>query len=224
MVSRPRSASRKPVLEPSSSTTLPPTRGAVEAMFRAYRCWLKAVRTVSRWRSVAIPALRPDPCCEARPGTVQALRLRRSFVDPTKRPDMRAFSSGRYWARTSDPQLVDATAGVTSASVLFGLVGSNRLVRRRLGAIRGERQQATERSLPHVQALHRHCDRSHYGEHGPGFNARTEGMAAGVMREDVTGRGSRRRPGSWLQSAVFSLLFMSDAAAHLQSGSPAAST
>jgi hypothetical protein len=63
---------------------------------------------------------------------------------------------GRYWARTSDPQLVDPIAGVTSASVLFGLVPSNPLAKRDRGRLRpsdGKRRKA----LPHVQALRRHC-------------------------------------------------------------------
>jgi hypothetical protein len=67
-----------------------------------------------------------------------------------------AGEDGRYWARTSDPQLVDPIAGVTSASVLFGLVPSNPLAKRDCGLLRpsdGKRRKA----LPHVQALRRHC-------------------------------------------------------------------
>jgi hypothetical protein len=48
------------------------------------------------------------------------------------------FPYGRYWARTSDPQLVDPIAGVTSPSVLFGLVRSNPLAERDSGHLRGD--------------------------------------------------------------------------------------
>jgi hypothetical protein len=41
------------------------------------------------------------------PGTNQALRQNLPSNQKTKRPALQAFSYGRYWARTSDPQLVE---------------------------------------------------------------------------------------------------------------------
>ena len=41
------------------------------------------------------------------PGTNEALRENPSSHQKTKSPHLLAFRSGRYWARTSDPQLVD---------------------------------------------------------------------------------------------------------------------
>jgi hypothetical protein len=69
-----------------------------------------------------------------------------------QRPALQAFPNGRYWARTSDPQLVDPIAGVTSVSVLFGLVRSNPLAERvsgRLRAIDVKRPNTLYRTFRH---------------------------------------------------------------------------
>jgi hypothetical protein len=55
-----------------------------------------------------------------------------------QRPALQAFPNGRYWARTSDPQLVDPIAGVASASALYRLVASNPGAERDSGGVRGD--------------------------------------------------------------------------------------
>jgi len=78
---------------------------------------------------------------------------------------------GRYWARTSDPQLVDAGLGVTAGCVLFCLVPAKRLSRRVCDYWRPDRWKRAERALPRLQALARHWKRCLNREPIPIFDA-----------------------------------------------------
>jgi hypothetical protein len=65
------------------------------------------------------------PAASTPPSTAVALPARR-LSRKQQSPHLRALH-GRYWARTSDPQLVDAKSGVTPVCVHFGLVPRERL-------------------------------------------------------------------------------------------------
>jgi hypothetical protein len=70
------------------------------------------------YATTSIPA---TSSCSAQAGSSGA-RRRPHVTRATKPiPDGCAGSDGRYWARTSDPQLVDPPAGIPPRSVRFGL-------------------------------------------------------------------------------------------------------
>jgi hypothetical protein len=73
----------------------------------------------------------------------------------TKDPRLRVFLGGRYWARTSDPQLVDPIYRVTSRYMWFRLFS----YLQDFGASDGSSgvlREAAEYGLRVVQALDRH--------------------------------------------------------------------
>jgi hypothetical protein len=118
------------------------------------------------WGSAVIPA--PDRSRTSDLGRVPFSQLSKSFPRspppvnaPTlgkKKPAVSSgFCSGRYWARTSDPQLVDPIERLWPVCVRFGLLLQNRTVEAS-GLVRDpQERKRVKRRLRPVQALNRHC-------------------------------------------------------------------